>query len=175
MRWCRLHNNMTYVRDCVNIRGILDERDHDGVVENCVWDIQPKCKEWEWGFCSAGTSPENQIVVDCSLMTGHSVLRFEYDGLCIVIKVGNKPLHGRRVLPDHADCPLKKSRYLTVKFFSFFSFSKRLMTNSCAIVVIFPWDDRTLASLRLKASITSFAILLASVLFARSVYSSKAK
>ena len=48
-------------------------------------------------------------------MIGHSVLRFQYNRLGIVIKVNNKPLHGRRVLSDHADSPLKESRYLTVK------------------------------------------------------------
>ena len=106
---------MTYVRDCDKIGGILDERDHERVVEDCVWDIQPKSKERECGFCSAGISPENYIVVDCSLMTGHPVLRFQYDGLGIGIEVKNKPLHCRRVLPDYADCPLKKSRYLTIK------------------------------------------------------------
>ena len=42
-------------------------------------------------------------------------------------------------------------------------------------MVILPWDDGTMVSLRLKASITSFEILLASDLFATSVYSSNAK
>ena len=37
------------------------------------------------------------------------------------------------------------------------------MTHSWAIVVIFPWGDWTLTSLRLRSSITSFEILLASV------------
>ena len=45
-------------------------------------------------------------------MTGHSVLRFEYDGLGIVIEVSYKPLHGRRVLSDYADSPLKESKVI---------------------------------------------------------------
>ena len=36
---------MTYIRDCDKISGILDERYHEGVVEDFVWDIQPKPKE----------------------------------------------------------------------------------------------------------------------------------
>ena len=34
-----------YVCNCVKVGGILDKRDHEGVLENCVWDMQPKCKE----------------------------------------------------------------------------------------------------------------------------------
>ena len=170
---CRRHNRMTYICDSDEIRGIFDERDHDGIVEDFVGDIQPKPKERECGFRSAGISPEDYIVVDCSLMTCHSVLRFQYDGLRIGIKVSNKSLHGRRILPDNADSALEKSRCFTVgKTIIFFW---RLKTYSCAIAVILPWDDRTMASLHLKASITSFEILLASVLLATSVYSSKAK
>ena len=35
----------TYVCDCDKVGGILDERNHEGVVENFVWDIQSKSKE----------------------------------------------------------------------------------------------------------------------------------
>ena len=43
-------------------------------------------------------------------MTGHPVFRFQYDRLRIGVEVGNKPLHGRNVLPNHADSAFKKSR-----------------------------------------------------------------
>ena len=38
-------DDVTYIRDSIKVSGILNERDHEGVVEDCVWDIQPKCKE----------------------------------------------------------------------------------------------------------------------------------
>ena len=73
-------------------------------------------------------------------MICYSVLRFQYDGLGIGIEIDNKPLHGRRVLPNHADSPLKESRYLTVRNHYLLPLRK-VVTYSCAIVVIFPWDD----------------------------------
>ena len=35
----------TYVCDRYKVSGILDERNHEGVVEDLIWDIQSKCKE----------------------------------------------------------------------------------------------------------------------------------
>jgi len=101
---------MTYICDCDEVSGILDERYHEGIVKDCVWNIQPKGKERECGFRSAGISPESYVVVDCSLMTRHPVFRFQYDGLRIGVEVGNEPLDGRKVLSDNADSPFKESR-----------------------------------------------------------------
>ena len=37
--------NTTYICDCDKVSGVLDERNHEGVVEDLIWDIQSKCKE----------------------------------------------------------------------------------------------------------------------------------
>ena len=104
-----LPSKMTYIDDCDEVSGILDERYHGRVVKDCVWDIQANGKERECGFRSAGISSESYIVVDCSLTIGRPIFRFQYDGLRIVVKVGNKPFDGRKILSDHADSSLKKS------------------------------------------------------------------
>ena len=79
-----------------------------GLSETSSWDIQPKPNERECRLCSASISPEDYIVVDYSLMADHSVLRFQYDGFHIGIKVSNKPLHGMRVFSDNTDSALEK-------------------------------------------------------------------
>ena len=36
---------MTYIRDRDEVSGILDERDHEWVVKDFVWDVQSKSEE----------------------------------------------------------------------------------------------------------------------------------
>ena len=99
---------MAYIDNGDEVSRILDERYHERIVKYCVWDIQAKGKERECGLRPAGISPEIYVVIDCSLMISCPILGFQYDGLCIGVKVGNKPFYGRMILSDHADSPLKK-------------------------------------------------------------------
>ena len=100
---------MTYIDDGDEVSGILNERYHEGIVKDCVWDIQTKGKERECGFRSAGISPKSYIVVDRSLMISRPIFRFLNDGLCIGVEVRNKPFDGRKILSNHANSLLKKS------------------------------------------------------------------
>ena len=106
----RINSKMTrtYIDDGNEVSGILNERYHERIVKDCVWDIQAKGKERECGFRSTGISPESHIVVDCSLTIGRPIFRFQYDGLRIGVEVRNKPFDCRKILSDHADSPLKK-------------------------------------------------------------------
>ena len=100
---------LTYINDGNKVSGILDERYHERIVKDCIWDIQAKGKERECGFRSAGISPESYIVVDRSLMISRPIFRFLNDGLCIGVEVRNKPFDGRKILSNHANSLLKKS------------------------------------------------------------------